>query len=249
MSTVTRGSLTTSRTWQVVHSMFSWHYHDYIPSSGVRPGPYWQIMWRFISPALMSAVIASSIYFMLTNNPKYSAWNKEQVNCGWHWLFIDHKNHRKTQIIFCKTRPNLKIGSTVTLAWCLQQSLPSPALFPLLEEQFFMLLEGRSLIVILWIFHICVSWKLFIQAAERELLPVFSDPPRWHKRLHSSNDVQLWGKNSPQNYPCFKFSTFLASQTSIICLTTKKPSNFFQFPAVPGEGRISISSSQSVSVP
>ena len=48
-------------------------------SSGVRPGPYWQIMWRFISPALMSAVIASSIYFLLTNNPKYSAWNKEQV--------------------------------------------------------------------------------------------------------------------------------------------------------------------------
>ena len=57
---------------------------NYLPSSGVRPGPYWQIMWRFISPALMSAVIASSIYFMLTNNPKYSAWNKEQVNCGWH---------------------------------------------------------------------------------------------------------------------------------------------------------------------
>ena len=27
----------------------------------------------------MSAVIASSIYFLLTNNPKYSAWNKEQV--------------------------------------------------------------------------------------------------------------------------------------------------------------------------
>ena len=49
------------------------------PTSGVRPGPYWQIMWRFVSPALMSAVIASSIYFMLTNNPKYSAWNKEQV--------------------------------------------------------------------------------------------------------------------------------------------------------------------------
>ena len=48
-------------------------------SSGVRPGPYWQIMWRFVSPALMSAVIASSIYFMLTNNPKYSAWNKELV--------------------------------------------------------------------------------------------------------------------------------------------------------------------------
>jgi solute carrier family 6 amino acid/orphan transporter-like 15/16/17/18/20 len=45
--------------------------------TGVRPGPYWQIMWRFVSPALMSAVIASSIYFMLTNNPKYSAWNKE----------------------------------------------------------------------------------------------------------------------------------------------------------------------------
>ena len=40
---------------------------------------YWQIMWRFVSPALMAAIIASSMYFMLTNTPTYSAWNKEKV--------------------------------------------------------------------------------------------------------------------------------------------------------------------------
>ena len=36
-------------------------------------------MWRFVSPALMSAIIASSLYFMLTNTPTYAAWNKETV--------------------------------------------------------------------------------------------------------------------------------------------------------------------------
>jgi len=44
--------------------------------TGVRPGLYWQVMWRFVSPTLMAAVIASSIYFLLTNTPVYTAWDR-----------------------------------------------------------------------------------------------------------------------------------------------------------------------------
>jgi len=44
--------------------------------TGVRPGLYWQVMWRFVSPTLMAAIIASSIYFLLTNTPVYTAWDR-----------------------------------------------------------------------------------------------------------------------------------------------------------------------------
>jgi len=47
--------------------------------TGVRPGWYWQIMWRFVSPALMILVISSSIYFMFTNKPTYAAWDGEKA--------------------------------------------------------------------------------------------------------------------------------------------------------------------------
>jgi len=47
--------------------------------TGVRPGIYWQLMWRFISPTLMAAVIASSTYFMFTNTPVYTAWNRKMA--------------------------------------------------------------------------------------------------------------------------------------------------------------------------
>merc|ERR1712032_1525207 len=74
--------------------------------TGVRPGPYWQIMWRFISPALMSAVIASSIYFMLTNNPKYSAWNKEQAKS-------EDREYSHTGLVFAAI---LAISSLIPIA-------------------------------------------------------------------------------------------------------------------------------------
>jgi len=47
--------------------------------TGVRPGIYWQIMWRFVSPALMLGVIGSSIYFMLRHKPTYTAWDETQA--------------------------------------------------------------------------------------------------------------------------------------------------------------------------
>lgn len=48
--------------------------------TGVRPGLYWQLMWRFVSPVLMAAVIGSSIYFLLTNTPVYTAWNRDTAS-------------------------------------------------------------------------------------------------------------------------------------------------------------------------
>ena len=47
--------------------------------TGVRPGLYWQIMWRFVSPALMLVIIISSIYFMFKHKPTYTGWDAAQV--------------------------------------------------------------------------------------------------------------------------------------------------------------------------
>ena len=86
-----------------------------------------------------------------------------------------------------KRRQNPRTASTRTLALCLPQSWPSRALFLLLEEPFFMSLEGVAS-------NSFVRSLLFsTQAAERELLPVLGDPPRWHQCLNRSHDGQLWG--------------------------------------------------------
>ena len=71
-----------------------------------------------------------------------------------------------------KRRQNPRTASTRTLALCLPQSWPSRALFLLLEEPFFMSLEGVASNSFAW------SLLFSTQAAERELLPVLSDPPR-----------------------------------------------------------------------
>ena len=47
--------------------------------TGVRPGLYWQICWRFISPALLAIVLGSSVIMSFMSKPKYTAWNKEMV--------------------------------------------------------------------------------------------------------------------------------------------------------------------------
>ena len=40
-----------------------------------RPGPYWQITWRFVAPTLLGALLVSSIVFELLSTPTYSAWS------------------------------------------------------------------------------------------------------------------------------------------------------------------------------
>ena len=43
-----------------------------------RPGPYWQIMWRYVSPALIFVLLVSSLVKELRSTPKYSAWNASE---------------------------------------------------------------------------------------------------------------------------------------------------------------------------
>jgi len=56
------------------HKRFS---DDIEEMTGSRPGLYWQLMWRFISPLLMLAIISSSTYSMFSKHPTYSAWNEK----------------------------------------------------------------------------------------------------------------------------------------------------------------------------
>merc|ERR1711978_529349 len=49
---------------------------DIAAMTGVTPGPFWQLTWRFVSPALMAAIILSSVYFMMSHWPTYTAWDR-----------------------------------------------------------------------------------------------------------------------------------------------------------------------------
>ncbi|XP_026280992.1 sodium- and chloride-dependent transporter XTRP3 isoform X2 [Frankliniella occidentalis] len=45
--------------------------------TGYRPGWYWQITWRFLSPLIMTGILVSSIGYMVINTPKYKAWDAD----------------------------------------------------------------------------------------------------------------------------------------------------------------------------
>ena len=47
--------------------------------TGVRPGWFWQVTWRFVAPILVSAIMVSSIVSETMKKPEYSAWNKDKV--------------------------------------------------------------------------------------------------------------------------------------------------------------------------
>lgn len=47
--------------------------------TGYRPGIYWQITWRFLSPLIMTIILISSVVFMVRNNPTYQAWSADKV--------------------------------------------------------------------------------------------------------------------------------------------------------------------------
>lgn len=44
---------------------------------GERPGLYWQVMWRFVSPVTIALIVISSAYYRITNPPEYPAWDKD----------------------------------------------------------------------------------------------------------------------------------------------------------------------------
>lgn len=53
--------------------------NDIYEMTGYRPGMYWQLMWRFVGPILMSAILLTSILEMVVKGPKYGAYDAEQA--------------------------------------------------------------------------------------------------------------------------------------------------------------------------
>ena len=47
--------------------------------TGVRPGIYWQLCWRFVSPVLLAIVLGTSVVMSFLKTPSYTAWNVDKV--------------------------------------------------------------------------------------------------------------------------------------------------------------------------
>lgn len=47
--------------------------------TGIRPGLYWQLTWRYIGPTIMVLILGSSVVSMIMKNPTYGAWSEELV--------------------------------------------------------------------------------------------------------------------------------------------------------------------------
>lgn len=45
--------------------------------TGYRPGRYWQLMWRFVGPILMTIILLAAILEMVMKGPKYGAYDAE----------------------------------------------------------------------------------------------------------------------------------------------------------------------------
>lgn len=56
--------------------------NDIFEMTGVKPGIYWQVTWRYLAPVIMCIILTSSIVSMCINHPEYQAWSKEEV-CQW----------------------------------------------------------------------------------------------------------------------------------------------------------------------
>lgn len=52
---------------------------DIYEMTGYRPGPYWQITWRYLAPLIMVIILVSSVVNMFITPPQYHAWNAAAV--------------------------------------------------------------------------------------------------------------------------------------------------------------------------
>lgn len=50
--------------------------------TGIRPGLYWQMTWRYIGPVIMVVILSSSVVSMVIENPTYGAWDAVNVSQG-----------------------------------------------------------------------------------------------------------------------------------------------------------------------
>ena len=54
--------------------------------TGIRPGLYWQLTWRFIAPVMLAIILVASIVRQIQVTPVYNAWIGARVrlhsNCA-----------------------------------------------------------------------------------------------------------------------------------------------------------------------
>ena len=72
------------------HAQFT---DDIEEMTGIRPGFYWQICWRFLSPALLAIVLVSSVVMQAIKTPTYIAWNMNEVTCHERLRFLIHEKN------------------------------------------------------------------------------------------------------------------------------------------------------------
>lgn len=58
------------------HDKFTQDIYD---MTGVRPGLYWQVTWRYLAPLIMVVILVSSVVNMCIKPPEYQAWNADEV--------------------------------------------------------------------------------------------------------------------------------------------------------------------------
>ncbi len=58
------------------HERFS---QDVFKMTGVKPGFYWQVTWRFAAPLVLSSVVLATLVSQFLTHPNYSIWNQEKV--------------------------------------------------------------------------------------------------------------------------------------------------------------------------
>lgn len=111
--------------------------NDIYEMTGVKPGLYWQITWRFLAPGIMIVILVWSVVSMLIKHPEYSTWDAEQVilcfNC---YVFRVRFCHRITvlQGMTVKTSyPGWVLG--VAAVMVLAGILPIPIVFLLRRYQ------------------------------------------------------------------------------------------------------------------
>ncbi|XP_071447708.1 sodium-dependent neutral amino acid transporter B(0)AT3 [Hetaerina americana] len=51
---------------------------DIFDMTGIRPGWYWQITWRYLGPIIMTCILISSIVFRVIHKPTYHAWDAKK---------------------------------------------------------------------------------------------------------------------------------------------------------------------------
>ncbi|XP_031347000.1 sodium-dependent neutral amino acid transporter B(0)AT3 isoform X2 [Photinus pyralis] len=50
---------------------------DIYEMTGYKPGLFWRVTWRYLAPAIMLAILGSSLVFMCIEHPQYHAWTPE----------------------------------------------------------------------------------------------------------------------------------------------------------------------------